>query len=92
MERVGKRGYLGRYRGRDRESTNEGRGGRALEPISQRQVELDPSQVMERGHFPERDIGYPQRGLIAGRIDDPAMGFVKRDRARDPMNEDVSIE
>lgn len=40
---VGKCCYLGCYRRGDRQSANEGWGSRALEPISQRQVELDPS-------------------------------------------------
>jgi hypothetical protein len=43
MKGIGKRRYLGGYGGSDRESTNQGWGCRALEPISQRKIELDPS-------------------------------------------------
>jgi hypothetical protein len=47
---------------------------------------------MERGHFPERDVGDPQRFVAAGGFDDPPMALVKRNRARDPMDEDVCVE
>ncbi len=57
MESIGKRRHLGSHRGRDRQPANERWGGRALEPISQRQIELDPSEIVERSHLPERDVG-----------------------------------
>ncbi len=77
---------------RNGDSAHQGWSGSPLQPITERQIQLDPSQAGESGNLPKRDVREPERIFGVRGPDYLCMFLGKTRTSPQPIEEDMSVD